>query len=117
MKKKIAVLAVATALSAAALGTVAGAEESKGLIGVAMPDTGTLQRWNQDGENMKAELEAKGYEVDLQFAGNDSAQQASQIENMIANGDQLLVVASIDGDSLGTVLAQAKGSRHPGYLL
>ena len=35
MKKKIAVLAVATALSAAALGTVAGAEESKGLIGVA----------------------------------------------------------------------------------
>ena len=107
MKKKIAVLAVATALSAAALGTVAGAEESKGLIGVAMP-TQDLQRWNQDGENMKAELEAKGYEVDLQFAGNDSAQQASQIENMIANGDQLLVVASIDGDSLGTVLEQAK---------
>lgn len=95
MKKKIAVLAVATALSAAALGTVAGAEESKGLIGVAMP-TQDLQRWNQDGENMKAELEAKGYEVDLQFAGNDSAQQASQIENMIANGDQLLVVASIN---------------------
>ena len=112
MKKKIAVLAVATALSAAALGTVAGAEESKGLIGVAMP-TQDLQRWNQDGENMKAELEAKGYEVDLQFAGNDSAQQASQIENMIANGDQLLVVASIDGDSLGTVLAQAKEAGIP----
>ena len=112
MKKKIAVLAVATALSAAALGTVAGAEESKGLIGVAMP-TQDLPRWNQDGENMKAELEAKGYEVDLQFAGNDSAQQASQIENMIANGDQLLVVASIDGDSLGTVLAQAKEAGIP----
>ena len=62
---------------------------------------------------MKAELEAKGYEVDLQYAGNDSATQASQIENMIANGDQLLVVASIDGDSLGTVLAQAKEANIP----
>ena len=90
----------------------AHAEESKGLIGVAMP-TQDLQRWNQDGENMKKELEAKGYEVDLQYAGNDVATQVSQIENMIANGDQLLVVASIEGDSLGTVLAQAKENDIP----
>ncbi|MDD6616379.1 MAG: sugar ABC transporter substrate-binding protein [Lachnospiraceae bacterium] len=99
-------------MSAAALGMVAGAEESKGVIGVAMP-TQDLQRWNQDGSNMKAQLEEKGYTVDLQYAGNDSATQASQIENMIANGDQLLVVASIDGDSLGTVLAQAKEAGIP----
>lgn len=87
-------------------------EESKGLIGVAMP-TQDLQRWNQDGENMKKELEEKGYEVDLQYAGNDVATQVSQIENMIANGDQLLVIASIEGDSLGTVLAQAKENDIP----
>ena len=62
---------------------------------------------------MKAQLEEKGYVVDLQYAGNDSATQASQIENMIANGDQLLVVASIDGDSLGTVLALAKEAGIP----
>ena len=97
-------------LAVAAMGTMANAEGEK--IGVAMP-TQDLQRWNQDGSNMKAELEAKGYEVDLQYAGNDSATQASQIENMIANGDQLLVVASIDGDSLGTVLAQAKEANIP----
>ncbi|MDO5136544.1 MAG: sugar ABC transporter substrate-binding protein [Eubacteriales bacterium] len=90
----------------------AQAEESKGLIGVAMP-TQDLQRWNQDGENMKKELEAKGYEVDLQYAGNDVGTQVSQIENMIANGDQLLVIASIEGDSLGTVLAQAKENDIP----
>ncbi len=97
-------------LAVAAMGTMANAEGEK--IGVAMP-TQDLQRWNQDGSNMKSELEAKGYEVDLQYAGNDSATQASQIENMIANGDQLLVVASIDGDSLGTVLAQAKEANIP----
>jgi putative multiple sugar transport system substrate-binding protein len=78
-----------------------------GLIGVAMP-TKDLQRWNQDGTNMKAELEAAGYEVELQYASNDVATQVSQIETMITNGCKVLVIASIDGDSLGTPLAQAK---------
>lgn len=112
MNKKLALAAVSAALCVTALGSVAGAEESKGLIGVAMP-TQDLQRWNQDGENMKASLEEKGYEVDLQYAGNDVQTQVSQVENMIANGDQLLVVASIEGDSLGTVLATAKEAGIP----
>ena len=78
-----------------------------GLIGVSMP-TQDLQRWNQDGSNMKSELEAAGYTVELQYASNDISTQVSQIETMISNGCELLVIASIDGDSLGTVLAQAK---------
>lgn len=78
-----------------------------GKIGVAMP-TKDLQRWNQDGENMKKQLEAAGYEVDLQFASNDPTTQVSQIENMISGGCDLLVIASIDGDSLGTPLATAE---------
>lgn len=83
-----------------------------GKIGVAMP-TKDLQRWNQDGANMKAELEEAGYEVDLQYAANDIATQVSQIENMINSGCELLVIASIDGDSLGTVLELAKESNIP----
>ena len=83
-----------------------------GKVGVAMP-TKDLQRWNQDGANMKSQLEAAGYEVDLQYANNDVSTQVSQIENMIANGDQILVIASIDGSSLGTVLAQAKEANIP----
>lgn len=83
-----------------------------GLIGVEMP-TQDLQRWNQDGANMKEQLEAAGYQVDLQYASNDIQTQVSQIENMISNGCQLLVIASIDGDSLGTVLAQAKEAGIP----
>ena len=83
-----------------------------GLVGVAMP-TKDLQRWNQDGDNMKAQLEAAGYEVDLQYANNDVATQVSVLENMIANGCQLLVIASIDGSALGTVLEQAKEAGIP----
>lgn len=89
------------------------AEETKAtggsgtLVGVAMP-TKDLQRWNQDGSNMKKELEAAGYKVDLQYASNDVQTQVSQVENMISNGCQILVVASIDGSSLGEPLSQAK---------
>ncbi len=50
--------------------TEAPAAAEGNLVGVAMP-TKDLQRWNQDGSNMKAELEAAGYEVDLQYAAND----------------------------------------------
>lgn len=91
----------------------AGAAGGAGaLIGVAMP-TKDLQRWNQDGANMKAELEAAGYKVDLQYASNDVQTQVSQIENMISNGCQMLVIASIDGSSLGEPLGQAKEANIP----
>lgn len=83
-----------------------------GKIGVAMP-TKDLQRWNQDGTNMEAELLEAGYEVDLQYASNDIATQVSQIENMINSDCELLVIASIDGDSLGTVLEMAKEKEIP----
>lgn len=88
------------------------ASGEKYLIGVAMP-TKDLQRWNQDGSNMKAELEAAGYEVDLQYASNDVQTQVSQVENMISNGCEMLVIASIDGSSLGEPLGQAKEAGIP----
>ena len=94
------------------------AEETKAttgtgtLVGVAMP-TKDLQRWNQDGSNMKKELEAAGYKVDLQYASNDVQTQVSQVENMISNGCQILVIASIDGSSLGEPLSQAKAMGIP----
>ncbi len=82
------------------------------LIGVSMP-TQDLQRWNQDGANMKAQLEEAGYTVDLQYAANDIATQVSQIQNMIAGGVEVLVIASIDGSSLGTVMSEAKAANIP----
>lgn len=88
------------------------AEDGKKTIGVAMP-TKDLQRWVQDGSNMKKELEAAGYEVDLQYAGNEPTTQVSQLENMISKGCSLLVVASIDGSTLGEPLRQAKEAKIP----
>jgi putative multiple sugar transport system substrate-binding protein len=108
----------AAATTEAAKAAETKAEETKAtkgsgtLVGVAMP-TKDLQRWNQDGSNMKKELEDAGYKVDLQYASNDVQTQVSQVENMISNGCQILVIASIDGSSLGEPLSQAKAMGIP----
>lgn len=76
-------------------------------VGVAMP-TQSLQRWNQDGANIKQQLEAAGYVVDLQYANNNVALQISQLKSMILGGAEILVITSIDGSALGAVLELAK---------
>jgi putative multiple sugar transport system substrate-binding protein len=102
-------------LVTAAFGMVSCAKKGsdKVKIGVSMP-TQSLQRWNQDGANMKAQLETAGYQVDLQFAGdNDIPTQVNQIENMITGGVKVLVIAAIDGSALTEVLKQAKEKSIP----
>ncbi len=98
--KKILALVLALIMC---LGCVAMAE----MVGVSMP-TQDLQHWVQDGENMQKELEENGYEVMLTYAANNVAQQIADIENMITKGCKVLVIASIDGGSLGAVLKTAK---------
>ena len=101
MKKIISVVAAAFVLASAF------AAPAKIKVGVSMP-TKSLQRWNQDGSNMAAELKKAGYAVDLQYANNDIALQTSQIENMLTRGNKILVIASIDGSALKGVLDTAK---------
>lgn len=82
-------------------------------IGISMP-TQSLQRWNQDGSNMKAMFEQAGHTVDLQYAGdNDIPTQVNQIENMIASDVDVIVIASIDGSALTEVLKGAKEKNIP----
>ena len=103
--------AAPAAAEAPAAEAPAAAEAVK--VGVSMP-TQSLQRWNQDGSNMKLQLEAAGYEVDLQYAGdNDIPTQVSQIENMITGGCKVLVIAAIDGSALTEVLKEAKSNNIP----
>ena len=106
--------ATLTALSCAVLATCAMSSTAFATkVGVSMP-TQSLQRWNQDGANMKAQLEKAGYEVELLYAGdNDIPTQVNQIENMIGNGDEVLVIAPIDGSSLTEVLKGAKEKNIP----
>lgn len=114
-------LALVTALAAcggsgAGGGAGAGESESKApediQVGVAMP-TETSERWIADGKAVKSQLEEAGYSVDLQFANDDIPTQQQQIDQMITKGDDILVVASIDGTALSTQLQAAADAGIP----
>ncbi len=109
MKKILAMLLCALLIVSC---TAALAEK----VGVSMP-TKDLQRWNQDGDNMKALLEEAGYEVDLQFANNDVNTQLNQVQTMIDEDCAVVVIAAIEGSSLGQALdaAGAKGVKVIAY--
>ena len=80
--------------------------QDKGLVGVLMP-TKTSQRWINDGDAVKSQLEALGYTVDLQYAQDDIPNQLSQLENEITKGPKALIIASIDGTTLSDALQKA----------
>ncbi len=112
-----AVLAVTTAGALAGCGSLgitsgAGGGTERQLVGVAMPTT-TSERWIGDGENVQDQLEALGYDVDLEYAENDVPTQVAQLEDMIAAGADALVIGSIDGVALKDVLAEAAAAGIP----
>ena len=93
----------------------APADETVGegkVVGIAMP-TQSSERWINDGANMKKQLEALGYEVQLQYAEDDVQQQVSQIENFVGQQVDCIVIAAVDSGALTTVEAQAMAAGIP----
>jgi putative multiple sugar transport system substrate-binding protein len=81
-------------------------------IGVSMP-TQTSERWIADGDAVESQLEEQGYEVDLQFAGDDIPTQSQQIDSMITQGVDALIIAAIDGTALSSQLQAAADAGIP----
>jgi putative multiple sugar transport system substrate-binding protein len=120
-KKLLGFAAVATASAMVLAGcastateTTEGGEEAVagGLIGVSMP-TQSSTRWISDGESIKAEMEAQGFEVDLQYAEDDIPTQVAQLEGMLTKGAKALIIAAIDGTQLTDVLQAAADAGVP----
>lgn len=81
-------------------------------VGISMP-TKSLERWNRDGSYLKEQFENEGYEVEITYSDNDAEQQVNDIQNLISDGVNILIVAAIDGESLTTVLNDAKSNDIP----
>ena len=77
------------------------------VIGISMP-TKSSERWLLDAKYTVLEFEAIGYETKLAFAEDVVGNQASQIDNFLDEGVDLLVIAPIDSNSLTDVLKRAK---------
>ena len=115
IKKLIGLVAAGMTVALVLAGCSSSTDEGTtggGLIGVSMP-TQSSTRWISDGESIKAEMEAAGFEVDLQYAEDDIPTQVSQLEAMLTKGAKALIIAAIDGTQLTDVLQKAADSGVP----
>ena len=113
--KKILALVLALTL-VMGLFSFAVADEAKIKVGIAMP-TKSLDRWNSDGEFLVNEFEKAGYTPLIKYSDNKSDVQVNDIQNMLADGVELLVITAVDGEALNTVMdeAQEKGVKVIAY--
>ncbi len=93
-------------------GGAASGEPSDLTVGVAMP-TQTSERWIADGAAVEDSLKELGYNVDLQFANDQIPTQQQQIDQMVTQGVDALIIASIDGTALSTQLDAAGAAGIP----
>ena len=108
--KKFLSLILALTLLLSVFG-VATAEAPK-KVGISMP-TQSLERWNRDGSYLKAEFEKAGYEAILTYSDNDAGRQVNDIQNMLAEGVDVLVISAIDAEALNTVMDEAASLEVP----
>ncbi len=116
MKKRILALALSAAM-ALSLAACSGGGDASGSgsgsnsgetkkVGLSMP-TQSLERWNRDGSYLDEQFKSAGYETILTYSDNDTNRQVNDIQNMIAEGVDLLVISAIDGEALNTVMNEA----------
>lgn len=82
------------------------AEDQK-TVGILMP-TKEQTIWSIQGDRLVEGFEAAGYATMIEYAEDDSARQATQIENMVTKGADVLVIAAVDSASLTDSCEKAK---------
>ncbi len=104
--KKLVALLLALTLVLGAL-SFATADEAKKKVGIAMP-TKELERWNSDGDFLKKAFEDAGYEVLMAYSDNKADKQVSDIQQLLAEGVEMLLITAVDGQALNTVMDEAQ---------
>ncbi|MDD3366253.1 MAG: sugar ABC transporter substrate-binding protein [Sphaerochaetaceae bacterium] len=105
--KKIVVLSLIVLLTMTMVFAQGVQETKKQFIGLAMPET-HVERWQRDGEALKAAAIALGYDAEVTYGDADQTKQNAQISDAITRGADLLIIGSINE---GVVSAVADASR------
>ena len=93
--------------SSGSASATAGGFAADATVGVALPWLGT-QNWKEAETMFEQQLKDAGFTPLVQAADNKVPQQQQQIEAMIEQGAKAIVVGSVDGTQLGSVLEEAK---------
>jgi D-xylose transport system substrate-binding protein len=117
MRHRAAVLLRGAALAALALGaafvaapTVAHAKTYT--IAVAMK-TQVQRRWAFDAAAMKREAERLGVKLIFQWANDNPATQASQVENLLSQSPDALILVPVDTEAAGRIVKSAHQQNVP----
>lgn len=109
-------LLLAGACAISILGTVActgeAAKKDTLVIGVSLP-TQREERWVRDRDAMIAAGKALGVEVKVAIADADMAQQATQVEQLLSQGIDVLIFAPHDGTAAASLVERVKSEGVP----
>ena len=103
------IISIALALIMLAGLSAACASSDERWIGVCMPKK-DVERWRLDGSNIKMQLEAKGYKVELEYADDDPDRQIEQIKKMIDKKYKALIIAAADCFNMNATLERASAA-------
>lgn len=93
-------------------GSSAASGKKSGLdVGIAMPET-HVQRWVQDGKNLKDDVTKLGYNGEVAFGDADQAKQNQQISDFLTKGAKILIVGSVN-EGVVSVVADAAADGVP----
>ena len=109
MKKLLAIVLTAAMLLAmlcacAAKPTETAATDTKATIGILMP-TKEQTIWSIQGERLTEAFQKAGYATQIEYAEDDSAKQAMQIENMITAKGYTDCVVFMADDGVSVVVS------------
>ena len=89
------------------------AEEMTGLsAGISFPNE-TEERWKNDAAAISGMLKSHGYDAKILYAGDNTAQQNTDIESLVSGGVSLLIVAACDENGLVQSMTKAKEAGIP----
>lgn len=91
-----------------------GGDAPNGVVGVILPETATSARWEGfDKPMLEAALKAEGFAADVQNAQGDVGKFTTLADGMIAEGVEVLVIASINSEVGSAVAAKAQQAGIP----
>jgi len=89
-----------------------GSEAETYTIGVAMK-TQLQRRWGFDVRAMKEQAAKTGDKLIVQYANDDPATQADQVENLLSQGIDALIIVPVDDKAAGALADQARNQKVP----
>ena len=105
--KKILALILALVMITGVLCACGKKDGDKTIVGILMP-TKEQTIWSIQGERLVEGFQNAGYETLIEYAEDNAATQAMQIENMITKGADVLIIVAVDGAALTDACEQAK---------